>query len=155
MVSESGSLACADDMLGVMACPLVMTVMLLLGDDLFTMTAAGWEDELLDDDEMVEEGLPNLLIPDEEDVVDGCGEVETEFDEVLMDVTVVDLSTLGRGVVLTDTRVEAGPPNEDWTLVLTLILAISSTSRPLASSRTAILCCCMWTSLSLSSSLRF
>lgn len=67
-----------------------MRVMLLLGDD-FVL-----DDEVELADEMVDEGLPNLLRPtDELEVVEGCGEVEAEAAAgtcrgvVLMAVTVL------------------------------------------------------------------
>ena len=60
----------AASLTGVTAWPLVMTVILLLGDDLVF-------EDVDEADEMVEEGLPNLLSPtDDDEVVEGCGDVE-------------------------------------------------------------------------------
>ena len=69
---------------GVTACPFVMTVMLLLGDDLVF-------DEVDEADDIVDEGLPNLLRPpwEEEEVVEGWGEVEVGEAVVLIAVTVL------------------------------------------------------------------
>ena len=109
---------------GVMAWPLVMTVMLRLGDILDVLvTVFDAEDE--DAEEMVDEGLPNRLSPlgpdDDEEVVEGWGEVPDEGEVappgsvtgvVLIAVTVLapDSSTWGTegggDPVLTDTKVE-------------------------------------------------
>ena len=79
-------------------------------------------DETLDDDEMVEDGDPNLrgAEPDDDDD-DGWGDVETELEVILIDVTVVEPTPVpavppgdgSGGAVVTDTSVEVGPPNDE------------------------------------------
>ena len=92
--------------------PLVMTVMLLLGEAL-------WDDD--EEEDIVDEGLPNLRKPvDEEEVVDGCGDT-VDGEEGLIAVTVVppiwplppSSNWVTGDEVLTDTRVPTGPPKEE------------------------------------------
>ena len=121
---------------------------------------------------MVEDGDPKRRGAEQDDDEEGWGEVETELELILIDVIVVEppvpcavpsppTEEFG-GVVVTDTNVEAGPPNEEtlgfdacglkttdeaplccFTFSCSPNRLSSSINLLFVSSRAAIFCCCI------------